>query len=262
LAESVKVAILAGGEGTRISEETAAKPKPLIEIGTRPILWHIMQHYSSYGLDEFVIALGYRGEQIKRYFADYSLLNGSITVDFCSQHVRPIAPEAREINWTVHLVETGDRTGSGGRVARLRPFLCGETFMLTYCDGLSDIDLSNLIAFHRSHGKLATLTAVQPRSRYGQLVLSGDGVDTFLEKPQGGNNDWINGGFFVLEPGALDFIHEDEDDWARDVLPRIAEAGELMAFRHDSFWQCMDTMPEKDLLERLWQQGSAPWKTW
>jgi glucose-1-phosphate cytidylyltransferase len=262
LAESLKVAILAGGEGTRLSEETAAKPKPLIEIGTRPILWHIMQHYSSYGLDEFVIALGYRGEQIKRYFADYSLLNGSITVDFRSQDVRPIAPEAREINWTVHLVETGDRTGSGGRVARLRPFLCGQTFMLTYCDGLSDLDLRNLLVFHRAHGKLATLTAVQPRSRYGQLGLSGDSVDAFLEKPQGGNNDWINGGFFVLESGALDFVQEDEDDWAHDVLPRLADSGQLMAYRHESFWQCMDTMPEKDLLEKLWQQGSAPWKTW
>jgi glucose-1-phosphate cytidylyltransferase len=175
----LKVAILAGGEGSRLAEETGSRPKPLIEIGTRPILWHIMMHYAHSGFEEFVIALGYRGEQVKRYFADYSMSHGSITVDFRSREVRLLAPEAREVNWVVDLVDTGDRTGSGGRMRRLAPFLGGETFMMTYCDGVSDVDLKALLAFHKSHGRLATLTAVQPRGRYGRLELKGDSVAAF-----------------------------------------------------------------------------------
>jgi glucose-1-phosphate cytidylyltransferase len=257
----LKVAILAGGEGRRFAEETEVRPKPLIEIGARPILWHIMKHFAHHGFEDFVIALGYRGDQVKRYFADYAITHRSVTVDFRSREVRPLAPEAQEVNWVVDLVDTGERTGSGGRMRRLAPFLPPETFMMTYCDGVSDVNLSALLAFHKSHGRLATLTAVQPRGRYGRLGLSGDRVIDFSEKPQS-EAEWINGGFFVLEPGVLDYIEGDDSDWAGDVLPRLAEAGQLMAYRHDSFWQCMDTVHERTLLQTLWSEGSAPWKTW
>jgi glucose-1-phosphate cytidylyltransferase len=257
----LKVAILAGGEGTRLAEETEARPKPLIEIGGRPILWHIMMHYAHHGFEEFVIALGYRGEQVKRFFSDYSVTQGSVTVDFRSREIRPLAPEAQQVNWVVDLVDTGDRTGSGGRMRRIAPFLPNETFMMTYCDGVSDVDLKALLAFHKSHGRLATLTAVQPRGRYGRLGLDGDRVVDFTEKPLS-NLEWINGGFFVLEPGVMNYIVDDDSDWAGEVLPRLSEAEQLMAYRHESFWQCMDTLHERTLLQSLWTEGSAPWKTW
>jgi glucose-1-phosphate cytidylyltransferase len=257
----VKVAILAGGEGTRFAEETEVLPKPLIEVGGRPIIWHIMMHYAHHGFEDFAVALGYRGEQVKRYFADYARLQGSVTVDFRTREMKPLAAAEPAVNWSVDLVDTGPRTGSGGRVRLLEPYLGGETFMMTYCDGVADIDLTELLEFHRAHGKLATLTAVQPAGRFGRLEMSGDIVHSFSEKSHT-ETDWVNGGFFVLEPSVIDFVQADDSDWARDVLPRIAEAGQLVAYKHDSFWQCMDNRHDRSVLQTLWNEGSAPWKTW
>jgi glucose-1-phosphate cytidylyltransferase len=257
----VKVAILAGGEGTRFSEETEDLPKPLIEVGSHPILWHVMMHYAHYGFQDFSIALGYRGDQVKRYFADYLRLQGSINVDFRSREVRPLESDSPRLDWSVELVETGARTGSGGRMRQLRPYLGSDTFMMTYCDGVSDIDLQALLKFHKSHGRLATLTAVQPAGRFGRLALSDGCVTAFAEKSHT-EADWVNGGFFVLEPGVLDYVTSDDSDWAHDVLPVLAEAGQLMAYKHESFWQCMDTRHDRSVLQTLWNEGSALWKSW
>jgi glucose-1-phosphate cytidylyltransferase len=256
----MKVAILAGGVGTRLVEETEIKPKPMVEIGGQPILWHIMKHYEHYGLKDFVIALGYRGEHIKRYMMEYCSLASSMTVNLANGEVEHHGGDHRP-DWRVSLIDTGQATLTGGRIKRLRPYLGNETFMLTWGDGVSDVDLKALLAFHRSHGKLATLTAVRPPARFGKLNLEGDRVVKFEEKPQLGEG-WINGAFFVLEPGVFDYIEGDMTQWEYEPLERLSAEGELMAYRHDAFWQCMDTLRDKRLLESLWESGKAPWKFW
>ncbi len=255
----MKVAILAGGVGTRLMEETQIKPKPMVEIGGRPILWHIMRHYAHYGFNDFVIALGYRGEIIKKYMLDYCALNSNLTVNFRTGLVSNT--NAHELDWNVQLIDTGINTLTGGRIKRLGPYLDGDTFMLTWGDGVSDVNIRDLLAFHRSHGRLATLTAVRPPARFGQLDLRGDEIVEFSEKPQT-REGWINGAFFVLEPSVFDYIEDDGTQWEREPLERLAKDGQLMAYRHSSFWQCMDTLRDKVLLEQLWQTGCAPWKTW
>lgn len=255
----MKVGILAGGKGTRLSEETTLKPKPMVEIGSNPIIWHIMMHYASYGFEEFAIALGHKGEVLKKYMVDYLSLGGSMTVDFRNREVR--SQEAYHPNWVVDLVDTGLETMTGGRIKRLQPYLGNETFMLTWGDGVSDVNLHKLLEFHRSHGKLATLTAVRPPARYGHLEFDGDCIREFAEKPQTAEG-WINGAYFVLEPEVFDYIDGDDTMFEHAPLTRLAEEGQLMAYKHDSFWQCMDTLREKHILETLWQSGNAPWKTW
>jgi glucose-1-phosphate cytidylyltransferase len=255
----MKVAILAGGLGTRLAEETAVKPKPMVEIGGEPILWHIMNIYAFYGFKEFVIALGYKGEIIKDYFLNYHYRSHDLTVDLKSGNVK--LHDGGGENWTVHLIDTGTETNTGGRVKRVAEFMQGEPFMLTYGDGVCNINLPQLIEFHRCQRKLATVTAVRPPARFGQMVLDGDRVSQFREKPQIGEG-WINGGFFVLEPGIVDYIDNDQSAWEFDSLERIAAAGELAAYRHEEFWQCMDTLRDVHLLERLWAEQKAPWKLW
>lgn len=255
----MRVAILAGGVGTRLAEETEIRPKPMVEIGGRPILWHIMKHYSNYHFNDFVIALGYKGDQIKRFIVDYCSLSSNLTVRLKDGTIR--MHDGERDDWTVELVDTGIDTLTGGRVKRLAPYLGDETFMLTWGDGVSDIDLNELLAFHRSHGKLVTLTAVRPPARFGHLDLKGDRVTEFSEKPQTGEG-WINGAFFVVEPRALDYIDGDATQWEREPLERLAKDGQLMAYRHYSFWQCMDTLRDKKLLQQLWDDGTAPWKVW
>jgi len=253
------VAILAGGVGTRLVEETEVKPKPMVEIGGKPILWHIMMHYNHYDFKDFVIALGYKGEVIKKYMVEYCSLNSNLTVDFKSGDVKVhdgVKPE-----WTVDLVDTGIATLTGGRIKRLAPHLGGDTFRVTWGDGVSDVNLEELLKFHRSHGKLVTLTAVHPPARFGHLDLSGDQIAEFSEKPQT-REGWINGAFFVVEPGVFDYIDGDDTQWEKEPLEKLARDGQLMAYRHTSFWQCMDTLRDKHLLDDLWQEGNAPWKTW
>jgi glucose-1-phosphate cytidylyltransferase len=255
----MKVAILAGGYGTRLAEETEIRPKPMVEIGGMPILWHIMRHYDYYGFKEFIIALGYKGEYIKRYMLDYHALQSNLTVNLKTGEVEMDGGYAPD--WIVHLIDTGIPTQTGGRIKRLAPHIGNETFMLTWGDGVSDVNLHDLLAFHRSHGKLATMTAVRPPARYGHLVFDGDRVAKFTEKPQIGEG-WINGAFFVLEPGVFDYIDGDDTVWEHEPLERLAADGQLMAYRHTSFWQCMDTLREKYILQRLWESGDAPWKLW
>ncbi|HLF77528.1 MAG TPA: glucose-1-phosphate cytidylyltransferase [Dehalococcoidia bacterium] len=254
----MKVVILAGGRGSRLGEETSFKPKPMVEIGGRPILWHIMKQYEAHGFDDFVVALGYRGDDIKQWMINQSSMRGDVTVDFRTNEVT--RHEGNPVNWSVSLVETGLNTMTGGRLQRLAPYIGQSTFMMTYGDGVSSLDIGKLLAFHRAHGRLATVTAVRPPARFGHLEFVGDRVDDFSEKPQAGEG-WINGGFYVLEPGVLDYLDGDDTIWERDPLTRLASDGELMAFRHEGFWQCMDTMREKDLLEELWEK-EAPWKVW
>ncbi len=255
----MKVAILAGGFGSRLAEETEIKPKPMVEIGGRPILWHIMKHYSFYGFNQFVIALGYKGEVIKKYIVDYCSLESNLTVHMKNGEI--IVHDGPKPDWTVELVDTGLRAQTGGRIKRLQPYLGNETFMLTWGDGVSNVNLRDLLAFHRSHGKLATLTAVRPPARYGHMRFDGDRIVEFVEKPQIGEG-WINGAFFVLEPGVFDFIAGDDTSWEREPLECLAHNGQLMAYRHEAFWQCMDTLREKHILETMWQSGKAPWKVW
>jgi len=255
------VAILAGGLGTRLAEETAARPKPLVEIGGHPVIWHVMKHYDAYGMNEFVIALGYKKEAVIQYFLDLYATNRNLTIRTTDGSVR-FHEDQRGLDWTIHLIDTGGSTATGGRIKRLQQQLGGGTFMLTWCDGLSNVDLAKLHAFHRSHGKLATMTVVRAPSRFGVVELDGGGsVRQFREKPQDGAG-WINGAFFVLEPGIFDYIADDTTMWEREPLERLAAAGELVGYQHDSFWQCMDTLREKKLLEDLWSDGKAPWKTW
>ena len=258
----MKVAILAGGLGSRISEETEIKPKPMVEIGGRPILWHIMKHYAGYGYEEFAIALGYKGEYIKRYMLDYASLHSDLTVGLRDGKVtrNGNGNGSQPDDWTVRLVDTGQDTATGGRIKRLQPTIGDETFMLTWGDGVSNVDLDKLLAFHRAHGKLATLTAVRPPARFGHLDLDGDKISEFSEKPQIGEG-WINGAFFVLEPEIFEYIDGDTTQFEREPLEGLARDGQLMAYRHDDFWQCMDTIRDKKLLEELWQNG-APWRTW
>lgn len=255
----MKVAILAGGVGTRLVEETEVKPKPMVEIGGQPILWHIMKHYSHYGFSDFVIALGYKGEHIKRWMTEYCELHSNMTVKTGTGDV--ILHDRNYTDWTVDLIDTGQDTLTGGRIKRLEPWVGNKTFMLTWGDGVADVDLKSLLRFHRSHGKLATLTAVRPPARFGHLVFEGDQVCKFTEKPQT-SEGWINGAFFVLEPGVFDYIEGDTTQWEKEPLEKLAEDGQLMAYRHTSFWQCMDTLRDKRLLEKMWQDGSPPWKTW
>lgn len=254
----MKVAILAGGYGTRLAEETEIKPKPMVEIGGRPILWHIMMHYAHYGFKDFFIALGYKGEVIKKYMVDYCSLNSNLTVNLRLGTVD--IEDGYKPDWIVKLVDTGMKTQIGGRIKRLAPYMGNETFMLTYGDGVSDVNIHDLLAFHRAHGKLATLTAVIPPPRYGHIKFEGDMIIEFIEKPQLGDG-WMNGGFFVLEPGIFDYIERDDTLWEK-TLGELAKDRQLMAYRHGSFWQCMDTLHDKNFLENLWQSGNPPWKIW
>ena len=255
----MKVGILAGGFGSRLAEETEIKPKPMVEIGGRPVLWHIMMYYSHFGFDEFVIALGYKGEVIKKYLADYCALSTNLTVRLKTGEVAPHG--GYRPDWTVDLIDTGLHTLTGGRIKRLAPYLGDGTFMMTWGDGVADVDLRALLEFHRSHGRLATVTAVHPPARYGHIELDGDSVTVFSDKPQA-KEGWINGAFFVLEPGVFDYIDGDDVMWEDEPMERLARDGQLMAYRHTAFWQCMDTLREKYLLERMWQSGEAPWKVW
>jgi len=256
----MKVGILAGGVGTRLSEETTVRPKPMVEVGDRPILWHIMMHYSHYRFTEFVIALGYRGEYIKKYFTDFCNLEGNLTINTGNGEVQR-HENALNPGWTVDLIDTGSETLTGGRIKRLAPYLGGQTFMLTWGDGVANVDLNDLIKFHKSHGKLATLTAVRPTARFGHLDLDGDSVMEFSEKPQT-SEGWINGAFFVLEPGVFDYIEGDHTAWEREPMEQLARDGQLMAYKHEGFWQCMDTLRDKKLLNELWDSGESPWKVW
>lgn len=255
----MKVVILAGGMGTRLAEVTELKPKPMVEIGGRPILWHIMKHYAHHGFDEFVIALGYKGDLIKRYFLDYPRVNSNLTVHLGSGDVLRNCVCRDE--WTVHLVDTGQYTMTGGRLKRLARMLQNETFLMTYGDGVSNVDIRKVVAFHRKHQKLATVTAVRPPARYGALMFEGDMVAKFAEKPTTGEG-WINGGFFVLNPDILEYIKGDETHWEEEPLERLAAQRQLAAFRHDDFWQSMDTLRDHRRLEELWNSGKAPWRTW
>jgi glucose-1-phosphate cytidylyltransferase len=256
----VKAVILAGGLGSRLSEETSLRPKPMVEIGGKPILWHIMNIFSCHGIDEFVIALGYRGESVKEYFLNFYALNNDLTLDLAKGATT--IHDGRQPPWKVHLVDTGLTTQTGGRVKRLEKWLGDDpTFIMTYGDGVADVDVRALLRFHESHGKLATVTTVRPPARFGGIVFDGNRVSEFTEKPQTGEG-WINGGFFVLNREALRYIDGDSTLWERDPMERLAADGQLMAFRHEGFWQPMDTLRERRLLEDLWATGSAPWKLW
>lgn len=256
----MKVAILAGGKGTRLAEETSIRPKPMVEIGGKPILWHIMMLYSHYGFHDFAVALGYKSDYIKRYFSEYGSLSGDLTVSLGSD----IPVKKHQINhppWNIDLIETGDETLTGGRVKRLKPHLNGGTFMLTWGDGVSNVDLRRLIEFHKSHGKLATITAVRPPARYGHMRFDGDRVVAFEEKPQTAEG-WINGAFFVLEPEVLDYIEGDMVMFEHAPLENLARDGELVAYRHEGFWSAMDTLRDKHTLQKLWDSGDRPWALW
>lgn len=253
----MKVILLAGGFGTRLSEYTDVVPKPMVPIGGRPIMWHIMRAYAAYGHKDFYLALGYKAELIKEYFLHYRSLNADFTVDLASGNITP--HQVDEVDWNVTLVNTGLNSMTGGRVKRMEKFIGGESFMLTYGDGVANVDLGALLSFHRSHGKMVTVTAVHPAARFGELLIEEDRVSNFHEKPQMGQG-WINGGYFVIEPEFFDLIGGDDVTLEREPLELAAQQGELMAYKHHEFWQCMDTKRDKDMLEDLWQSGNAPWK--
>jgi len=257
----MKVVILAGGRGSRLAELTEVVPKPMVRIGERPMLWHIMKHFARFGHKEFVVALGYKGYVIKEFFLQYRLLSASLTVNLADGSSSVLDGGDAADDWTVHLVETGLETGTGGRLHRLAPWLRDEPFFLTYGDGVSNVDVDSLLATHRRAGALATITAVRPPSRFGGLAFEGDRVSEFIEKPQIGEG-WINGGFMVFEPGVFTYTNDRTDSLEKEVLERVALDGRLGAHRHEGFWQCMDTLRERDLLEDLWQSGTAAWKTW
>jgi glucose-1-phosphate cytidylyltransferase len=254
----VKAVILAGGFGTRLAEQTDSTPKPMVEIGGSPILWHIMKIYEAAAVNEFVVALGYRADVVKRYFLDYHSLRNNLTI---TGDGNVEVHDGTRDDWRIHLIDTGIETQTGGRIKRLEQYLRNGTFMLTYGDCVADVGCRELLEFHRAHGKLATVTAVRPPARFGGLAFQGDFVAEFVEKPQIGEG-WINGGFFVLEPGVLDFIDGDETIWERAPLERLAQEGQLVAFKHEGFWQPMDTLRDVRLLESLWQSGEVPWKVW
>lgn len=252
--------ILCGGLGTRLSEETVSVPKPMVSVGGKPILWHIMNIYASHGFNSFTTALGYKGDVIKSYMLNYHSLSSDISVDLSNGDVT--YKNTRTPNWKIDLIDTGEASQTGGRLKRLEKHLRSRgTFMLTYGDGVSDVNIKKLVEFHKSHGKLATVTAVRPTARFGGLHFSGDRVEHFKEKPQSGEG-WINGGFFVMEPGVFDYLDSDSTVLEREPLERLAEMGQLMSYKHDGFWQCMDTIRDRQLLEELWASGKAPWKTW
>ncbi|ACO04300.1 MAG TPA: glucose-1-phosphate cytidylyltransferase [Persephonella sp.] len=255
----MKVVILAGGFGTRLSEETDIKPKPMVEIGGKPILWHIMKIYSSYGFNDFVVCLGYKGYVIKEYFANYFLHMSDVTIDLKNNQIE--VHDVKAEPWKVTLVDTGLNTMTGGRIKRIKNYIGNETFMLTYGDGVGNINIKELLEFHKKHGRYATLTAVQPSGRFGALDLEDVQVKAFKEKPKG-DGAWINGGFFVLEPQIFDYIEGDETIWERDPLENLAKDGQLMAYKHTGFWKPMDTLRDKRELESLWQSGNPPWKVW
>jgi glucose-1-phosphate cytidylyltransferase len=255
----LKTVILAGGLGTRLSEETVVRPKPMVEIGGRPILWHIMKIYSAHGLHDFIVCLGYKGYLIKEYFANYFLHMSDVTFDMADNSMNVHQNNAEP--WKVTLVETGDATMTGGRLKRVAHYLGDEEFCCTYGDGVGDVDITRLIAFHREHRRLATLTAVQPPGRFGALELRGDEIRSFQEKPQG-EGGWINGGFFVLSPKVLDYIADDATIWERGPMERLAAEGQLRSWFHRGFWQPMDTIRDKQHIEELWDSGKAPWKIW
>jgi glucose-1-phosphate cytidylyltransferase len=256
----MKAVILAGGLGTRISEESVVRPKPMIEIGGRPILWHIMKIYSHFNINEFIVCLGYKGYQIKEYFVNYPLHMSDVTIDVLNNNVE--VHKRRAEPWKVTLVETGEETQTGGRLKRVGDYLKkNESFFFTYGDGLADINLDDEIAFHKNHGKLATVCAVQPPGRYGALICEDTNVKGFQEKPLG-DGGWINGGYFVLKPNVLDYIDGDESSFETSALVRLAQAGQLEAFYHKGFWQAMDTIRDKKILEDHWAKGNAPWKVW
>jgi glucose-1-phosphate cytidylyltransferase len=255
----MKVVILAGGFGTRLAEETEVRPKPMVEIGGRPLLWHIMKHYAHHGFREFLVALGYKGEMVKQYFLDYHNLSGSMTISLATGKVTPHGRGCED--WEVHLMDTGMATSTGGRLKRLEPLLSDGTFMLTYGDGVSDVDLKALLRFHRAGGRLATVTAVRPPARFGGIVCEGDLVGRFTEKNQA-EEGWINGGFMVFEPGIFCYLQGDDASLEADALECLAGEGRLAAFRHERFWHCMDTLRDKRLLEALWREERAPWRVW
>ena len=257
----MKVVILAGGFGTRISEQSHLIPKPMIEIGEKPILWHIMKYYSSFGFNEFIICCGYKQYVIKEFFADYYLHMSDITFDFTNENSMEVHTNNTE-PWKVTLIDTGLNTMTGGRIKRVSEYLGDEPFMLTYGDGVSDVNIHELVAFHKSHGKIATLTAIQPGGRFGVLdIQEGNAISRFKEKSKD-DGGWINGGFMVLEPSIMDYIGGDTSIFEKEPLETVAIEGQLMAFSHAGFWQCMDTMRDRELLEGLWKEGKAPWKTW
>jgi glucose-1-phosphate cytidylyltransferase len=255
----VKAVILAGGYGTRLSEETGVRPKPMVEIGGTPIIWHIMKIYAAHGITDFVVSAGYKSYVIKEYFANYFLHASDVTFDLRKNEITTHVSRAEP--WRVTVADTGDATMTGGRIKRVAEHLDGQTFCMTYGDCVSDIDVTALVEFHRAEGALATLTAVQPPGRFGALALEGGRVETFHEKPEG-DGGWVNGGFFVLEPGALDYIADDSTVWEREPMERLADDGRLAAYKHSGFWQPMDSLRDRMVLEEQWSSGSPPWKTW
>jgi len=257
----MKVVILAGGLGTRIGEESSLKPKPMLDVGEKPILWHIMKGYSHYGFNQFIICVGYKGYQIKEYFRNYFLHGSDVTFNFNEGEKKVIHSHTAE-PWEVTLVDTGLETQTGGRLKRVKKYLGDEKFMFTYGDGVADIDFKKLLGFHRSHGKMATVTAVRPLGRFGALRINKDNqVERFQEKTEG-NSSWINGGFFVLEPKVIDYIEGDQMAFENVPVKKLSKEGQLMAYKHSGFWQPMDTLREKNMLEDLWKSGKAPWKVW
>lgn len=256
----MKAVILAGGYGTRLSEETTVKPKPMVEIGSKPILWHIMNIYAAHGVNEFIIAAGYKAEIIKEYFLNFYALNNDITVDLSTGKTSIHGGNQRK--WKIHIVDTGLDTQTGGRLKRLKRFLENEeSFMLTYGDGVADININNLLEFHKSNGKLATVTTVRAPARFGRIGFKDKQITKFYEKPQEAEG-WINGGFFILTPKTFDYIENDASVWERDPIENLALDGQLMGYKHYGFWSCMDTLKEKNMLEKLWNSGEAPWKIW
>lgn len=255
----MKTVILAGGLGTRLSEETDIRPKPMTEVGGKPVIWHIMKIYSTYGFKDFVICLGYKGYMLKEWFANYFLHNSDVTIKLKENKVSVHSTKSED--WSVSLIDTGMNTMTGGRIKRIKDYVNNETFMLTYGDGLSSVDIIKLLEFHKSHGKLATMTVVQPPGRFGSLETKGTHITRFVEKPQG-DGMWINGGFFVLEPEIFQYIKNDESVWEKAPLEKLAETGQLMAYKHTGFWKPMDTLRDKRELENLWEAKKAPWKVW